>query len=202
MANVSFNELNLSLNNEIKTFSFNDKEIEVKQFIGVNDKNDLIEIALQKSLENNIYNEILTRVFFHLNIVYLYTNIDFSKEDKENELELYDKLNESGLLDQIIINMNEDEYSNLCEIMDIEIQKRMQYHNSAAAVLQSIIQDLPNNAAVAADIINNWDAEKFQSVQDMVNLARQTGMNPPIITEEEKQNNVINFLEKQAKIEE
>ena len=30
--------------------------------------------------------------YFHLNIIYLYTDIEFDEEDKEDELELYDKL--------------------------------------------------------------------------------------------------------------
>ena len=204
---VSFKELDLNLNHDVKTFSFQNKEIEVKQHISVVDKNDLIQIALQKSYENGIYNDILTDAYFHLNIVYLYTNIEFVPEDKEDELALYDKLYQSNLLNSVLACMDPDEYNNLVEIMNGEIQKRMQYNNSAAAVLQSIIQDLPANAAAAADIVNNWDPQKFQSVQDMVNLARQTGMNPSIPerqieTESAHEDNLINFLEEQNKITE
>lgn len=204
---VSFKELDLNLNHDVKTFSFQNKEIEVKQHISVIDKNDLIQIALQKSYENGIYNDILTDAYFHLNIVYLYTNIEFAPEDKEDELVLYDKLYQSNLLNSVLACMDSDEYDNLVEIMNGEIQKRMQYNNSAAAVLQSIIQDLPANAAAAADIVNNWDPQKFQSVQDMVNLARQTGMNPPISerqieAESAHEDNLINFLEEQNKITE
>ena len=207
---VSFNELNLSLNDEVKTFSFNDKEIEVKQHLSTVNKNDLIQIALQKSYENGLYNEILSDVYFHLNIVYLYTNIDFTEEDRVDELELYDKLNESGLLSKILTNMDEDEYDNLVDIINTEMKNRVKYNNSAAAVIQSIIQDLPANAAAAADIVNGWDPEKFQSVQDMINLARATGMNPPLPSSESKDeataadhdDKIVNFLEEQAKQEE
>lgn len=202
---VSFNELNLSLNNEVKTFSFNDKEIEVKQHLSTVNKNDLIQIALQKSYENGLYNEILSDVYFHLNIVYLYTNIDFTDEDRADELELYDKLNESNLMAQVLTNMNQDEYDSLVDIMNAEIRNRIKYNNSAAAVLQSFIQDLPANAAAATEIVNGWDAEKFQSVQDMVNLARQTGMNPPLpekSVEPAAADNVVEFLQEQAKQEE
>ena len=81
----------------------------------------------------------------------------------------------------------------------------LKYKNSAAAVVQSFVQDLPANAAAAADIVNNWDAEKFQSVQDMVQLARQTGMNPSIpesVNEAEPaEAKLVNFLEEQAKLD-
>ena len=207
---VSFNELNLSLNDEVKTFSFNDKEIEVKQHLSTVNKNDLIQIALQKSYENGLYNEILSDVYFHLNIIYLYTNIDFTEENRADELELYDKINDSGLLAQVLSNMDEDEYDNLVCTINTEMKNRTKYHNSAAAVLQSIIQDLPANAAAAADIVNGWDPEKFQSVQDMINLARATGMNPPLPNSESNEeatatdhdDKIVNFLEEQAKQEE
>ena len=203
---VSFNELNLALNDEVKTFTFNNINIDVKQHISTINKNDLIQIALQKSAEGTIYNDILTDVFFHLNIVYLYTNIEFSEEDKADELDLYDKIHESGLLNAILSHMDEDEYNSLVNIMNTEIDKRIKYNNSAAAVLQSLIQDLPANAAAAADIVNGWDPEKFQSVQDMVTLAKQTGMNPPVPQVEETttsaEDNLVNFLEEQAKAEE
>ena len=197
---VSFKDLNLSLNNEVKTFTFNNEKIEVKQHISTNDKNDLIQIALQKAAEGNIYNDILADAFFHLNIIYLYTDIEFSEEDKADELDLYDKIVESNLLNSVLSCMNEEEYNSLANTMNAEMEKRVKYNNSAAAVLQSLIQDLPANAAAAADIVNSWDAEKFQSVQDMVNLARQTGMNP-VIPETSNEDNLVNFLEEQAKEE-
>lgn len=198
---VSFKDLNLTLNDEVKIFTFNNISIEVKQHISTINKNDLIQIALQKSAEGTIYNDILTDVFFHLNIVYLYTNIEFSEEDKADELDLYDKIHESGLLNAILSHMDEDEYNSLVNIMNTEIDKRIKYNNSAAAVLQSFIQDLPVNAAAAADIVNGWDAEKFQSVQDMINLARKAGINPAI-SEVSSEDNLVNFLEEQAKAEE
>ena len=38
-------------------------------------------------------------------------------------------------------------------------------------MLQSVIQDLPKNAQMAADIVNNFDKSKYQAVVDFATAA-------------------------------
>ena len=205
MANVSFNNLKLSANKEVKIAEFNNTKIEVLQYLPIEDKNDLIQITMQKSFMDGYFNEILLDAYFHLNIIYLYTNLNITEKQREDELKLYDKIYSSGLLEVILEQLPEDEYKYLFNMLQEQTKDFLTYKNSAAAVVQSFIQDLPANAAAAADIVNNWDADKFQSVQDMVQLARQTGMNPPIPESTETaapaEENLVNFLEEQAKLE-
>ena len=207
MASVSFTNLKLTVDKSVNTFDFNGAKIEVLKYLPIEDKKDLVQIAMQKSFEDGLYNNMLLDVYFHLNIVYLYSNLNITDRQKEDEFKLFDKLESSGLMDMILGNMDTDEYQYLYDSLERAVDNYMKYKNSAAAVVQSVIQDLPANAAAAADIVNNWDPQKFQSVQDMVNLARQTGMNPPIPekqinTESAHENNLINFLEEQNKITE
>lgn len=205
MANVSFNNLKLSANKEVKIAEFNNTKIEVLQYLPIEDKNDLIQITMQKSFMDGYFNEILLDAYFHLNIIYLYTNLNITEKQREDELKLYDKIYSSGLMAAILEQLPEDEYKYLYDVLQEQVDNFLKYKNSAAAVMQSFIQDLPANAAAAADIVNNWDADKFQSVQDMVQLARQTGMNPPIPgsveTAAPAEENLVNFLEEQAKLE-
>ena len=199
---VEYTDLKLQKNiDTVQDFDFNGQKIEVKQYLPINDKKDLIQIALQKAEENGLYNQILLDVFFNLNIVYLYTNIEIAADLREDEFRLYDELFSSGLLDAIIAHMNGEEYDYLYKTMTDSIEDHMKYKYSAAAVLQSFIQDLPANAAAAADIVNNWDSSKFESVQDMIKMAQQTGMNPPIPTTTTSEENVVSFLEEQAKLD-
>ena len=58
MAKVSYANLKLKVNEEIKTFNFHEQNIEVKQYLPINDKYDLVMITLQKALEGNIFNYI------------------------------------------------------------------------------------------------------------------------------------------------
>ena len=204
MSNVSFSNLKLSIDKTVNTIDFNGTTIEVLKYLPIEDKKDLVQIAMQKSFEDGLYNDILLDVYFHLNIVYLYTNLNITAKQKEDEFKLFDKLDSSGLLDMIIGAMDPDEFEYLYNSLETSVQHHMQYKNSTAALLQSVIQDLPGNAAAAAEIINNWNPEQFQAVQDMVNLARETGMNPSLPIAEPAlahEDNVVNFLEEQAKQE-
>ena len=169
MAKVSYANLKLKSNTAVKTFEFEGQVIEVKQYLSIEDKYDLIMIALQKSKEGNIYNALKLDVYFHLNLVYLYTNLSFTDKQKENEYKIYDALVSSGLLDLIIENIDEDEYTELfIYLTEIEDDLVMTNH-STSALVQSFINDLPANAQAAASIVDSFDKEKYQEV---INFAK------------------------------
>jgi len=185
MANktVSYANLKLKVNSEVRTFEYDGQEIEVRQYLGMSDKCDLIAVALQKAEENGVYNPALLDMFFHLNIVYLYTNLSFTDKQKEDEFKIYDTLRSNGILDKVIENMNETEYNELFTYMDTLMNDILQYHNTAGAVLQTIIQDLPKNAAIAKDIVENFDKTKYQEV---INFATAANGGRSVITNESK----------------
>ena len=54
---MKYSDLNLSINNETIGMTVNEVEIEVRKYLPIEDKIDLIEVALQKAEENGIYNE-------------------------------------------------------------------------------------------------------------------------------------------------
>ena len=61
--------------------------------------------------------------------------------------------------------MNEVEYNDLYEyIMECQ-EDVLHYRNTAGAVLQSVIQDLPKNAQMAADIVNSFEGEFDVSIR-------------------------------------
>lgn len=166
---VPFTNLKLKLYNDVNILDFNGIKIEIKKYLPIADKYDLIMIALQKSEENGIYNPIKLRMHFLLNIVYMYTNINFTEKQREDEEKLFDLLQYNDLLTQIIENV--DEYNKLEALINECVEKTLQYRNSAAAVIQSIIQDLPRNAEAAMNIVNSFDKEKYQAVVDFAKHA-------------------------------
>lgn len=166
---TQFNQLNLLSPSPI-TINFQQKEIQVKQYLPISDKIDLVQVALQKAQEDGIYNDMKLEVYFHMNIIYLYTNIEFSEEDREDEFVLYDKFESSGLLDEIVAAIG-GEYDTLYDYVTIMKKEKLDYSNTAAAVLRSIIQDLPKNAAAAAEIVNSFDPSQYQAVVDFATAA-------------------------------
>lgn len=184
MAKITFSSLKLKYEPQVQKFYFNgDKEIEVVQYIDTDKKNDLISIALQKSEENGVYNLIQLDAYFHLYIVYMYTNITFTDKQKEDEMKLFDLIKETGLLKEIIDRIPEDEYDFLFDMLELQKDSILHYRNTAGAVLQSFINDLPKNAQAALDIVNNFDKDKFNQVVQFAQAAngnRDIQTNMPI----------------------
>lgn len=171
MAKVSYANLKLKVDNSVETFDFNGNQIEVLQYLPVEDKYDLIMITLQKAKENGIYNDLKLDMYFALHIVYMYTNLSFTDKQKENEPKIYDTLKSNGFFDKLLPTIPESEYDDLIGSMKQIMQDELEYNTTAAAVIKNLISDLPTNAAAAAQIVDNFNPEKYQAVIDFATAA-------------------------------
>ena len=71
MAKVSFGTLKLKKQETTTTIKIADKDIEVLNYLPIEDKYDLIQATLQQSVEGIGFNEILIEMNFYLNVVFL-----------------------------------------------------------------------------------------------------------------------------------
>ena len=164
MNKISYTNLKLKVNTEVNTFDFNGNQIEVLKYLPLEDKCALINLALQSAKENAIYNPARLEAYFHLYIVMLYTNINFTEKQKEDKIKLYDTLKSNGLIDQVLMNMDEDEYSALCEYLNQQESDILNYQNTIAGIIDNIIENLPIRAEEMQKIVNNFDPSKFENV--------------------------------------
>ena len=171
MAKVSYSNLKLKINNEVKTFKFNDIDIEVSQYLPIEDKYDLISIVANEAFENGICNPLKLDMLFHLYLVFLYTNINFTDKQKEDLTKLYNQLKSNGILDQVLTNIPEDEYNTLYRYLIELTENQFKYNRSIASLISSLIHDLPKQAEAAMSIVENFDKEKFQNVIDFAKAA-------------------------------
>lgn len=166
---MKYKDLNLKAVKDSSFVIVNDKEIEVLHYLPIADKIDLIQIALQKAMENGIYNEMKLEVYFNLNLIYMYTNLDFEADDFEDEFKLYDELESNNVFLSVISAIPQEEYDALLNFLTLTKKNNEKNKRSAAALLQSVIQDLPKNAAAAREIVDSFDPEKYSEV---VNFAK------------------------------
>lgn len=169
---MNFKDLNISSNNNYNTLIFNDKEIKVYNYLPIGEKFDLIMVALQKSIVDNVINPLRLECFFNLNVVYLYTDLEFDVDDRADEAGLYDKLYTSGLLTQIIAHMDTTERDFLCSMFDQCLEVEKQYRTTFSAVVSKLVDDMPKNAEAARNIVDNFDKEKYSAVLNMLNEIR------------------------------
>ena len=166
---MKYSDLNLSINNETIGTTVNDVEIEVRKYLPIEDKIDLIEIALQKAEENGVYNEMKVAMYFNLYIIYMYTNLEFTDEEKMDEYKLYNELESNGVIIAVLGALQE--YQELFHYLNIMKDVKMRYKTSAAALIQTFIQDMPKNAEAMSEIVDNFDKEKYKEVVEFAQYA-------------------------------
>ena len=169
---MKYSDLNFSTNTNYNIAHLeNGIQIQVLQYLPIKDKIDLIQIALQKAEQNGIYNELKIDLYFNLYLVYLYTNLEFTDEEKANPELLYDELESNGVFTAIVEVMEDSEYESLLNYLELMQVNNEEYKMSVYSLLQSFIQDLPKNAEAAADIVDNFDKEKYKNLTDFVKAA-------------------------------
>lgn len=173
MANkVSYANLKLKVDNSCSHFDFMEQDIEVLNYLPIEDKNDLISISLQKAERaDGTYDLMLLDMYFHLHMVYMYTNISFTEKQKENEFKIYDALKTNEFFDKFLTTLPSQEYEECFRCLDEAMKMNLQYRNSATSLIRSIINDLPANAQAAADIVSTFDKDKYQEVINFATAA-------------------------------
>lgn len=145
MAKIGFTKLSLKRKNEVKTITINNNQIEIKQYLPVNEKLDLIARVINGAYDqNNFPNPIKIEVIGTLEMIMAYTNISFTEKQKEDIPKLYDLLEENGVIKDIISQIPEDEYNFIIDGINKTVDAVYTYNNSVLGILESISQDYSN----------------------------------------------------------
>ena len=172
MAKVSFSRLGLSKNTEIKNFEYNNQNIEVKQYLPINDKATLVATILNYTLnngENRFPNPLQIEVFTLLQVIEKYTNITFTEKQKEDPAKLYDLIVSSGFWGVVAESLNAEDYNVLLNYIDEAIKAYYNYHNSVFGILDTISKDYNNMNLNAAEIQEKLaDPANMQLLKDVL----------------------------------
>lgn len=170
MAKLAFSKLGLKENKDVVIYTYQGQEIEVKQYLPIKDKLELLSKVISRSMndESRYFNSLKLRVFLNLEFVYYYSNLSFTAKQKEDEIKLYDLLESNGIINGIIFSA-QDEYYSLKNNLDSIIDAIYKYQNSALGILTTISQDYSNLSV---------DLDKLQqqiSDPDSLELLKQIG---------------------------
>ena len=147
MANTkpTFAKLKLARNNSVKVVTFNNIEIEVKQYLPINEKLQLISNVINAAAdENNFSNPIKEDLFGTLEIIYAYTNLGFTEKQKEDPIKLYDDMISSGFADAIIKEIPSEEYNTIVNGINECTKAIYTYRNSLLGILEATVADYGN----------------------------------------------------------
>ena len=153
MPKIGFTKLGLKPNNEIQYIEFNEQTIEVKQYLPVEEKLELITKVLELSHDsNNFSNPVKVSVYTTLEIIEKYTNVNFTEKQKENPTKLYDLLVGNGFAAAVIKAIPEPEYDEILTGIKQTIKSVYKYQNSVLGILDTISQDYNNLNLDATEI--------------------------------------------------
>ena len=170
MAKVSFTKLGLKKKEEIKNITINDQVIEVKQYLPISDKINIITNVIENSADdNNFANPVKVEVFANLEIMYAYTNISFTDKQKEDPTKLYDLLEENGVIAEVIAAIPETEYALLLGWIDETIEAFYTYRNSVMGIMEQISADYSNLSLDATEIQQKLaDPQNLELLKDIM----------------------------------
>lgn len=145
MAKIAMTKLGLTKNSKVEIIDFNNQKIEVKQYLPVEDKMELISTILNQSVdENGYYNPCRIHIYQLVNIIMAYTNITFTDKQKEDIYKLYDLLVSSGLFYKVNNIIPESETDFIFNGSDEAIKSIYAYRNSVMGILDNISADYSN----------------------------------------------------------
>ena len=141
---VGLTKLGLKKTTNLFNLKWNDQIIEIKQYLPVQEKLDLIGRIVNLSLDdNNFVNPARLQIFTTLEVMYTYTNINFTDKQKEDFLNLYDLLFSSGLWNAVKQVLG-DELILVEDTSIAVINELYKYKDSALGILQTITEDYEN----------------------------------------------------------
>lgn len=153
MAKVAFSKLGLKKQEEIKLIKIGNFDIEVKQYLPVNEKLNLVARVLNSAHdENNFPNPIKLEVIGVLEIIMAYTNLSFTDKQKEDVAKLYDLLDSNGIINAVISAIPEEEYNFILDGIDDTVEAVYTYQNSILGILETISKDYSNLSLDASNL--------------------------------------------------
>ena len=167
MAKVTYASLKLKVDNSVETFDFNGNTIEVLKYLPIQDKYDLITMTLERAEEEGVYNPVMMEAYFHLYLVYMYTNLTFTDKQREDELKLYDTLQSSGFITQMLEKISEVEYNTLYTYLEETAEYLIEYKNTLKYFAQNLITDLSSKISNAQTALSEFDEDKYQQIIDI-----------------------------------
>ena len=166
MAKIPFSKLNIKTAVIAPTNArFNEIDIEVLPRLTTDDRVKFIEeIIANVQSENAFINEISLTVWFDLCVLFYYTNLTFTDNQKSDPGKLYDMCITSGLLGIVKSKIGPDELNFMHTLVNVQIEKIYNYRNSAYGILDAMKNDYDNLNLDATEIQKKLGDEKNLAV--------------------------------------
>lgn len=157
MAKVAFSKLAAKPFTGVKVINFNNIQVEVKQYLPIQEKIELIEYVVNnmnvEGTEYKFVNYIQQHILTVIAFVKYYTNLTFTEKQTEDIYKFYDSIYGSGLFEDIFEEIPKEESDLIINMVDDIVNSTYDYQTSALGIMDAISKDYKNV---------EFDAEKIK----------------------------------------
>lgn len=174
---VPFSKISIKMEIPTTEITIQDTKILVCQHLPMEDKMSLVDITLQQATVNGIIHPLLIDVYFILNLIFKYTNLSFTDKQREDPFKLFDQLQFSGIIQEVLLAIPVKEYEELQNYLKetkIALERKS---TSIAAKITDYLEDLPQKMAEAAEIAKSFNPQDFKEVINMAKALRTDDFN-------------------------
>lgn len=170
MAKIGFTKLGLKKNTNLITLNWNDQIIEIKAYLPIEEKIAVIGRIVNQSLDdNNFANPMRVDINILLEIIFAYTNINFTDKQKEDRLALYDLLVGNEFWTQFLAVLPNEEYVSIYNGVWDTINEIYKYRDSVLGIIEAVNQDYSNLNLDAENIQKNLaDPNNLTLLKDVI----------------------------------
>lgn len=158
MAKVAFSKLSAKPFTDVKVINFNNAQVEVKQYLPIQEKIELIEYVVNnmnvEGTEYKFVNRIQQHILTVIAFVKYYTNLTFTEKQTEDIYKFYDNIYGSELFREVFEEIPEEESTLIINMIDKIISSTYDYQTSALGIMDAISKDYKNV---------EFDAEKIKN---------------------------------------
>ena len=173
---IDFDSLVVDKPQEIKTIKINDIDVEVKQYLPIEEKKNFVMKILQQALDSPVHyvDPIQIDIIMTLETLNFYTNIEFNEENAKDIFELYDIVEQQGIIDKVVGVIPEFEYSFLQESVKESLEAYYKYKNSILGILENVNQDY-SNLNLDVDELQNKISESSEDLSFLREVMEKMG---------------------------
>lgn len=159
MSKIAFTKLNLVKNTSIQILEWENQKLEIKQYLPVKEKMELISRIVGFSMDDNVFiNPCKIEIFKALQLILSYTNINLTDKQAEDTVKMYDLFVSSGFYGKVkeLIPQSELDFINK-GIIDT-IHEIYSYKNSFAGMIEQTrnsYQDIDEQVTKIEDSLSN-----------------------------------------------
>jgi len=151
-------------------------EFNIKKDVSTEKKVDLMGLTIEESYFDGIVNPMLLNIFFTINSIITYTDIEISQEEKKDKLALYDKFKNENILSQFEMRLQKElpgETNYLNENLAAWVKEYNKYKSSFGGVLESLkmfIDNIAQETDLNLQKLQDVDLNKFKDLNEIVSI--------------------------------